>query len=283
MRDLCILGAGYVGSAVARRARDAWRVQSYTRSGSTPGESHGQQDDDAVLRGSAVLDAAWVASVATPNADVLVAFPPDDETDERVAPALSAARSVIYVSTTGVYGRTSGHVDEVTPVDRELPRAASRLRAEDAYRAIGATVLRCAGIYGRDRGIHVRIAKGEFRMPGDGTNVVSRIHVDDLAEIIVRLFDRGIRNEVFVVGDDTPVPQIEAIAWICDRLRIPLPPRATLDDVSETLRHDRRVDNARIKRAVAYALRYPSYREGFDVPSQPARTPPSRPPPRPTR
>ena len=44
-------------------------------------------------------------------------------------------------------------------------------------------ILRPAAIYGPDRGVHVSLAQGRHRMLGDGSNYISRIHVDDLAAI----------------------------------------------------------------------------------------------------
>jgi nucleoside-diphosphate-sugar epimerase len=159
-------------------------------------------------------------------------------------------------------------VDESTPVDPSEPRAALRLAAERVYLQQGATVLRAAGIYGSGRGLHRRLLTGDFRMPGDGFNVVSRVHVGDLARVVLALFaaPKGEhQGQVFVVGDDAPVPQIEVIRWLCRRLALPLPPSASIDEVAPTLRHDRSVDNTRVKRSLSLALEFPSYREGFEA------------------
>jgi nucleoside-diphosphate-sugar epimerase len=208
-----------------------------------------------------------VESLVQGGAKVLVTFAPDGRTDVEIAPALAGAR-VVYVSTTGVYGRARGRVDETTEVDPFEPRAAERLDAERAYRDHGATVLRAAGIYGPGRGLHRRLASGDFKIPETGNNVVSRIHVTDLARLcLAMLGSRGDahRGEAFVAADDAPVPQIEVIRWLCDRLSLPLPPHAPLGEVAPTLRHDRSVDNTRLKRALAMSLTYPTYREGFEA------------------
>ena len=68
------------------------------------------------------------------------------------------ARSVLYTSSTGVYGRTAGElVDETTPLHPEDVRQQALIDAELALwndaapRAIGAIVLRVAGLYGPGR------------------------------------------------------------------------------------------------------------------------------------
>jgi nucleoside-diphosphate-sugar epimerase len=170
-----------------------------------------------------------------------------------------------------VYGARRGPIDEATPVDPTEARARERLAAERWYRDAGATVVRAAGIYGPGRGLHLRLKRGTFRMPGDGTNVVSRIHVADLARLIVGVFrraretERARGGEVFLAADDNPVPQLEAIEWLCRRLELPLPPRVPIAEAPATLRHDRAIDNRHIKSWTGLSLLYPSYREGFEA------------------
>ena len=265
---LVILGCGFAGLEVARLGLEA----GFGDGADVIGTTRTAGPADGVLgridrRVVPVLTREVVEALVPPGARVVVGFPPDGETDRAIAPALASAR-VVYVSTTGVYGSARGRVDEGTDVDPSEPRAAARLEAERAYREYGATVLRAAGIYGPGRGLHRRLLAGGFRIPGDGTNVVSRIHVTDLAKLALAVLATegdAHRGAVFVVADDAPVPQIEAIRWLCDRLRLPLPPSAPIEEVAETLRHDRAVDNRKIKRALSLSLDFPTYREGFEA------------------
>ncbi|MET0594136.1 MAG: NAD-dependent epimerase/dehydratase family protein [Polyangiaceae bacterium] len=266
--DLLILGCGFTGTEVAKRALAAgFRVVATTRreEGRAAAERLGIE-----IRVLPALTRDRVRELVQPGAFVLATFPPDGHTDREIAPALAAARHVAYISTTGVYGAHRGHVDEATHVDPSEPRAKERLDAENAYLDRGATVLRAAGIYGPGRGLHVRMKSGTFRVPGDGTNVVSRIHVADLAELALGAFRRAAgdqaesaRGRIFVVADDTPVPQIEVIRWLASELGLPMPAHAAIGEVPPTLRHDRAVDNRRIKAWTGVSLLYPGYREGF--------------------
>ncbi|WP_434046384.1 MULTISPECIES: NAD-dependent epimerase/dehydratase family protein [Sorangium] len=264
---LVVLGCGFTGAVVAglRRASGG-RVIATTRSSERAAELAQAGIDVRVLP---ALTAEAVGRLVPDGADALVAFPPDGATDAAIAPSLGRARAVAYVSSTAVYGGATGRIDEATPTSADGPRAAARLAAEAVYRERGAVVLRAAGIYGPGRGLHQRLLRGDFRMTGEGDqqgrNVVSRIHVEDLARLALAALERAAPGEAFPVADDAPVPQIEVVRWLCARLGLELPAGAPREDLHETLRHDRAVDNAKIKRALGMTLLYPSYREGFEA------------------
>lgn len=258
---LIVLGCGFTGSAAARLALDQGRrVIGTVRHADEPGRN---VPPAVELRVASTLTPDLMDAVMPPDAEVLVTFPPDGATDARIASCLGRARSIAYISTTGVYGDHRGRVDEETPVDVSSPRAALRLDAERAWRAAGAVVLRAAGIYGPGRGLHRRILAGTYRVPGDGSRVVSRVHVEDLARIALTALERGSPGEVFVVADDTPVPQIVAVRGLCAMLGVEVPASVPLEEAAETLRHDRAVDNRRVRERLGVTLRFPSWREGF--------------------
>ena len=211
---------------------------------------------------------ATLAALAGADTHVVVTFPPDGETDARVS---LRAGAITYVSSTGVYGDARGVVDDDTPVTATpSPTAARRLEAEAVWRARGATILRCPAIYGPDRGLHRRVVSGQHQIPGDGSGYVSRIHVDDLAALI--LAAPAARGETFVVGDAMPAPHRDVVAWICERYGVPMPPSIPLERAHESLRGDRRVDSSRALRTLGVTLAYPSYTIGYaPTPSQPPR------------
>lgn len=192
---------------------------------------------------------------------VAVCFPPDEATDAQLAPALSAARAITYISSTGVYGDLRGTIDDATPLPATNARSAPILAAEAHYRRVGATVLRCPGIYGPERGLHARVVRGQHRIPGDGSRASSRIHVDDLAALI--LAASSVRGKTFVVGDLAPGPQIDVVRFICEAYGVALPDSLPLEDAPASLRADRRVDPSRALAMLGVKLRYPSYREGM--------------------
>lgn len=260
---LLILGGGFTGAAVARCAlARGINVTATTRSEARAGSLRALGATPLV---APAVDERTLQGHVDEDTCVLVTMPPDGVTDASLAASLAPLRAaaVAYVSSTAVYGGAIGRVDETTPTDRTAARAAPRLDAEAAWQRAGASVLRAPGIYGPGRGLHLRLARGEVRLAGPGGNAISRVHVDDLAAAILAVLQARSKGEVFVVGDAEPAPHADVVGFLCDALGIPLPAwdRAALPD--ETLRHDRRVDAARLLARFGLTLAYPSYREGY--------------------
>lgn len=260
VKRVLILGCGHTGTAVARLARSRGaEVISHVRSDA---RAEALRAEGFEVRQLAALDASMAAHVDD-RTHVVIGFPPDGQTDARVAPGLAKAASVTYISSTGVYGEHRGVVDDATPLPASPSVRSSRLlAAEAAYRALGATVLRCPALYGRDRGLHARILRGEHQIPGDGTLYLSRIHVEDVAQLALAAPSKG-RNETFVVGDLEPAPHVDVVRWVAEAYGVPLPPFVPLESVHESLRADRRVDASRALANLGVTLRYPTYREGM--------------------
>jgi nucleoside-diphosphate-sugar epimerase len=275
---LLVLGGGFTGVTTAARARalgravfattrDPARVSLLAAAGITP----------IVLPSGDAERAAAAAAAFAPvrgvRADVLVTFPPDGASDRAFATAVLAAgvRRVAYVSSTAVYGRASGRIDEDTPLAgpedpaSRAPRVALRLEAERIWAAGGATVVRAPGIYGPARGIHTRIAAGALGVVAPpAPNKVSRVHVDDLAAALLSVLasERPARG-AYVVGDLEPAPHHEVVQWVCDAMGVPVPPVDANAAVDESLRGDRAIDAARLRAEFGVELAYPTYRAGY--------------------
>jgi len=251
MPHALILGSGFTGQRTAAllRAR-GWSVTCTNRSGDG-GLRVDLSDTESLGALSAAITPATVVlhSIPVPGiVDTLRANPP--------------AR-VVYLSTTGVYGAAQ-LVDESTPIaprtDRELLRAAEeRAVLAGPWTAL---VLRPAAIYGPGRGIHTAMRSGTYRLNGDGSNFVSRIHVDDLAQHAQAAMLSALEG-AYPVADEEPCTSLEIAAYCARLLGVPLPAPANADELGETRRADRRVDASAIRRLLNISLRYPNYRVGI--------------------
>jgi nucleoside-diphosphate-sugar epimerase len=178
----------------------------------------------------------------------------------------SRARRLVVVGSTGVYGQDDGSVvDEDTPAD---PRGFSgRLLLEGEAMAAAAplesTTIRFSGIYGPGRERLVRMVR-------DGTPVseraraaiTNRIHRDDCARALVHLVERPAVQPLYLGTDEAPTPMGEILDWIAARLGLPPLPLGGDEAGSPQRGGNKRLSSARL-RGEGFALRYPTYREGF--------------------
>ncbi|MBL8604813.1 MAG: hypothetical protein JNK72_22995 [Myxococcales bacterium] len=215
----------------------------------------------------------WVAPSLSPETlrahlgdggDLIVTAPPDGLTDARLSAAIGPRDRVVYIATTGLYGARAGHIDHTTPIAPDSDKARLRAEAEAAWCDKGAVSLRAAGIYGTGRGLHLRIARGDFALPDDPEKVVSRVHVADLAQLCLASLEvPSLRGRGWPVADLCAVPQAQVVRALCRALGRPLPPRVAVGDAPESLRHHRAVDSRALLAATDVTLRYPGWVEGF--------------------
>jgi hypothetical protein len=198
------------------------------------------------------------------NAHVLVSFPPNESDDQVLSRIVENADKVVYISSTGVYGATSGVIDENSAVEFDNPSIKPRLQAEEIWRSIGATILRAPALYSPDYGLHLSLKTGKYKIPGDGNRYSSRIHLDDLATIIHAAFLKAQAGSLYVVGDDKPATHLEVVTWLCKRLSLPLPESIPLQDAHVTLRANRQINAQKVKAEFDVVLKYPTYVEGFE-------------------
>ena len=113
-------------------------------------------------------------------------------------------------------------------------------------------------------GVRERLRTGDYRLLDDGSHATSRIYIDDLVAIVQAAEERAPHKSKYLVADDEPTTQLAYATWLCERLKLPLPPsRAMLEPGAPRVAHrNRKIRNAKLKRELAIELKYPSYREG---------------------
>jgi nucleoside-diphosphate-sugar epimerase len=186
-------------------------------------------------------------------------------------------RSIVYLSTVGVYGDHGGAwVDEETPPRPDAARGRDRLAAEQAWQKFGAhrgmavAILRLAGIYGPERNALVQIARGDARRIVKPGQVFNRVHVDDIAQAIDAAFTQR-ASGIFNVADDEPTPPGEPLAFAAQLLGRDPPPEVSFEAAAPSMsplalsfwQECRRVKNDKLKHKLGVSLLYPTYREGL--------------------
>ncbi|MEM7458057.1 MAG: SDR family NAD(P)-dependent oxidoreductase [Pseudomonadota bacterium] len=265
---LFLLGPGYSGHALAR----IWsgRVFGTVRSDRSREKLAGSTIEPVDVNHHDAL------KTCAEGAHLVISVPPG----ERGCPAYdlvgthaAAARSVTYLSTTGVYGDLhGGWAMEWTKPRPGSERAKRRVRAEQLWRAASPStrIVRLPGIYGPGRSALDRVRKGTARRIVRDGQVFSRIHVDDIATGLKALLLSD-RMGVYHLCDDEAAPPQDVIAYAADALDVERPPEQAFEkaDLSEMARsfysECKRVSNAKIKAATGWRPLYANYREGLSA------------------
>jgi nucleoside-diphosphate-sugar epimerase len=276
MPHLLCFGFGFSARTLASRLiATGWSVSATSRSAAGRGI--------VAAAGATPLPFPAAASAIDAATHILVSAPPGDEGD----PVILAHRENLirragqlswagYLSTTGVYGdRGGGPVDEESPLEPSTDRGRRRLNAEAAWlglfrdHGLPVHIFRLAGIYGPGRNQLEAILDGSARRVIKPGQVFSRIHVDDIAGVLMASMARPHPGRAYNVCDDEPCPPQDVVAFAAELLGRPLPPAIPFEEagLSPMARsfyaESKRVDNRRIKDELGYALAFPTYREGL--------------------
>lgn len=177
-----------------------------------------------------------------------------------------------YLSTTGVYGdHGGGWVDENTPLTPATKRGQARVEAEAAWQALGLPlhIFRLAGIYGPGRGPFAKVRNGTARRIVKEGQVFSRIHVEDIGQVLEASIRRPNPGAVYNLCDDDPAPPEDLIEHAARLLDLPVPRAERFEDAEMTpmarsfYAESKRVRNDRIKEELGVNLLYPGYRAGL--------------------
>ncbi len=280
---LVVLGLGYCGLEVARRAAAAgWHVTGTHRASSAaPTVPDGVATVAFENAAGALAAATHVLATAAPTESEPGV--PGDPMLARHGAVLAAAvaagelRWVGYLSTTGVYGnRGGGWVDERTEPRPSSPRSLRRVAAEADWRTLAGDRLdlfRLAGIYGPGRSPFAELRAGKAKAVRKPGHVFGRIHRDDIAAAVMTAMGQdGVpRPRVFNLSDDVPAESSVVLAEAARLLGVAAPP-VTPFEVAMTgmsrmalsfWEEDRRVSGEATQRTLGVRWRYPSYREGL--------------------
>lgn len=272
MSTLLSLGHGYSARALARRlTSQGWRVIGTTRN---PAKAE-------AFRAEGVEPLMWPGDLGAALAEathILCSAAPDAMGDPflQAVPGIAGSKAgwVGYLSTTGVYGdHDGGWVDEDTPLTPQSDRGRQRVLAEGQWQATGLPVhiFRLAGIYGPGRGPFEKVRDGTARRIIKPRQVFSRIHVEDIAQVLEASIKAPNPGAAYNVCDDNPCPPEEVIGHAAQLLGLPEPPAVPFAEVEPTMtpmargfyNESKKVRNDRIKDELGVTLLYPDYPQGL--------------------
>ena len=285
---LVILGAGYIGSALARDARARGQpVVALTRNVGTAKELEalGVRTVVADLASeewhSQVGATDWVVNCVSSGGGgrggYQHSYVDGLHSIRRWLARSGKVETLVYTSSTSVYPQMTGTVTESSPTNGG-GNAALLVEAEEIVRAIAqeqlvesAVVLRLAGIYGPRRHHlldYLQNSPGVL-VGGKGEHRLNLIHRDDVVAAILAVLAKSAEGEVsdfeiFNVTDDAPMPKSDVVNWIAQQIGVaapgfsgvPVPGRRSDPP-------DRAVSNEKIKQRLGWRPRFPNFKAGY--------------------
>jgi nucleoside-diphosphate-sugar epimerase len=271
---ILIVGCGDVGMRLLPLLRDRFRVFALT--------SQAARRDELRAAGAVPVIAdldqpATLHRIARLARTIIHLAPPQSEgTSDRRTRNLTAIlpehATLVYVSTTGVYGDCGGErIDETHRVNPHNARAKRRVDAERMLRGWGrragarVAILRVPGIYAAERLPLDRLNKGTPALRPEDDVYTNHIHADDLARIIAAALFRGLPGRVYHAVDDSKMKMAEYFDAVADAFRLPRPPRMARKDLANAvtpmllsfMSESRRLANERLRSELGVRLQYP--------------------------
>jgi len=181
-----------------------------------------------------------------------------------------------YLSATSVYGDHKGEwVDESSETKPTSTNGIERLKVEKEWMELAKTfdlpfqIFRLSGIYSNQYNILTRLKSGEAKIINKKNHFFSRIHVEDIANILLSSLNHFKKKEIYNISDNQPASAEEVAMYGVKLLATSKPKTVEIDEIeSEMLKNfykdSKKVDNKKMKEFFNYKLKYPTYVEGLN-------------------
>lgn len=180
------------------------------------------------------------------------------------AATAGGAHRYIQQSIVMLYGDTGqSTVDESAPL-QPGPYIQSAVDMEQMVRQspLDWCILRGGMFYGAGAGLEEdwrqAALEGRLALPGDGSDLISLIHVVDMARAVVTAVEEAPSHTIYNVVDDEPAHYADLFAYIAAQAGVPEPQAG-----GPRQRASFACSNAKLKRELGWRPAYPSYRSGL--------------------
>jgi len=188
----------------------------------------------------------------------------------------STSKWITYLSATSVYGNHNGNwVDENSRTNPTSINGIDRLNAERSWlnlaerKSLPLQVLRLSGIYSNQNNILAKLKTGNAKIIEKKNQFFSRIHVEDIANILFKSLQNFKSKEIYNISDDKPTSSEELILHGSKLLNIEKPKVVDLSTIESEMvknfyKDSKKVNNKKMKEFFNYKLKYPTYVEGLN-------------------
>ena len=182
---------------------------------------------------------------------------------------------ICYLSATSVYGNHNGAwVDEKSITRPTSINGKERLNAEKNWLDLALSnnlpfqVFRLSGIYSNHNNVLSRLKSGEAKIIQKKEHYFSRIHVEDIANVLFKSLTNFKSGEIYNISDDQPSTSEEVMLYGAKLLKMKKLDYIELKDVSSEMvknfyKDSKKVSNKKMKSFFQYELKFPSYKEGL--------------------
>ena len=212
---------------------------------------------------------------------ILVSIPPENQEDLVIKNfskfiESSKVKWITYLSATSIYGDHKGEwVNENSKTNPISNNGIARLKAENAWfsleknKKIPIQIFRLSGIYSNEKNILIRLKSGGVKLINKKNHFFSRIHVDDISNILFKSLSKFKSGEIYNLSDDKPSTSEEVTLFGAKILNIENIEKIEVDQIkSEMLKNfyneSKKVSNKKVKSYFDYNLKFPSYIEGLN-------------------
>ena len=212
---------------------------------------------------------------------ILVSVPPTNGKDPVISNFQSSLKKskhckwITYLSATSVYGNHNGEwVDEKSSTNPTSQNGIDRLIAEKNWKDFSIKnhlplqIFRLAGIYSNEYNVLKRLKIGKAQTINKKNHFFSRIHVEDISNILFESLKNFKNMETYNICDDMPATQSDVNEYAAKLLKIETPKPIDFNDIENEMlknfyRDSKKVDNKKMKKIFNYKLKYPSYVDGL--------------------
>jgi nucleoside-diphosphate-sugar epimerase len=276
MKKLLIYGYGYTASYLV----ETLNTENYLIIGSSREEKKFNSDNKKVkfINNSLVNNCLLKDDIT----HILVSVPPNDLGDifiQNYRDIITKNKNIEwigYLSATNVYGDHNGElVSESSQTKPKTKKGINRLVAEKQWLELISKfnlpikIFRLAGIYGPNRNIKERLIKGLVKNIFKEGQFFSRIHVEDIANILNLSMNNITKNKIYNLADDFSCNLNVIIEYLCEKNSLIKPAQIDFDDMSLDYKKEsfflenKRVDNSLVKKDLLKSFKYPSFKEGY--------------------
>jgi len=212
---------------------------------------------------------------------ILVSIPPENQEDlvvKNFSKFLESSKLkwITYLSATSIYGDHKGEwVNENSKTNPISYNGIARLKAEKTWvslekkNKIPVQIFRLSGIYSNEKNILIRLKSGEVKLINKKNHYFSRIHVDDISNILFKSLSKFKSGEIYNLSDDKPSTSEDVTLFGAKMLNIENIEKIEVDQIkSEMLKNfyneSKKVSNEKMKSYFNYNLKFPSYIEGLN-------------------